>query len=163
MARRHHYIFGHQALRQIFFNHPHALLSALMSRREELLKKIWDDIGEDFEEGEGNNVRLSSDGLTCSLHDIGADAMTIIVSLPPPEESPEAYLVGLVFRPPGDLPDSDKGIQRYITLELGMDLRGGEKRTVLCEWTAEMHLNMGDGPEATVEAFARKLAEMVMT
>lgn len=50
---------------------------------------------------------------------------------------------------------------RYVTLEHGMDILEEGTHTVLCEWAGDNHLNMGVGPEPTVDAFAGKLSEMV--
>jgi hypothetical protein len=167
MARPQHYVFGHIALRQMFFHNPPAFVAALASRGEELLKQIWDDVGEKIDQAEGEAVQLPSQGLACSTHDIGSGAVAVIVSLPPPTEPPEAHFVGLVLRPPQTKPrgllDTEKGIARYITLEHGINIIEGEERTVLCEWSGESHANMGDGPEATVPAFVHTLAEMVRT
>ncbi len=167
MARLHHYVFGHIALRQLFFHNPPAFVAALASRGEELAKQIWDDVGEKIEEDEGEAVRLPSQGLACSTHDIGSGAVAVIVSLPPPEETTEAYFVGLVLRLPQKklwgLLGTEKGMARYITLERGINIIEGGERTFLCEWSGDDHLNMGDGPDPTVSAFAHKLAEMVRT
>jgi hypothetical protein len=167
MGRPHHYVFGHIVLRQLFFHNPPAFVAALASRGEELVKQIWDDVGEKIEQAEDEAVQLPSQGLACSTHDIGSGAVAVIVSLPPPEETPEAHFVGLVLRPPRKklwgLLGTEKEMARYITLEHGINIIEGGERTVLCEWSGESHLNMGNGPEATVSAFVHKLAEMART
>ncbi|MGN6545004.1 MAG: hypothetical protein ACTHK7_08135 [Aureliella sp.] len=53
-------------------------------------------------------------------------------------------------------PDMDKIQARYFTLEKGYSLTN-EPRTVFAEWEADRHLNYGDDPEPTVEAFVRRL------
>lgn len=71
MSRLHHYVFGHIALRQIFFDDPPAFVAALAHRGKELLKQIWDDVGEKIEENEEEAVRLPSDGLALTTREIG--------------------------------------------------------------------------------------------
>ena len=54
---------------------------------------------------------------------------------------------------------------RYFTLELGMNL-DESARTVLCEWQREehgpRHVNYGDGPDATEDAFLAAVTAHVL-
>jgi len=166
MARQHHYVFSHMALRELFFKNPPAFVAALANRGEERLKQAWDRVGKFMQEVEGEE--LPSQGLVCSTHDIGLGAVAVVVSLPSPEEPGEAHFIGLVLRHPRKrlrgLLGTKNGVARYITLEHGINIIEGSERTVLCEWTGRgMHVNMGDGPEATVSAFVQKLGEMART
>jgi hypothetical protein len=164
MDRTHHYVFGHIALRQLFFYNPPGFVGALADRGAELVKQIWDDVGKKVQEGELEATPLSSRGLDCSTHDLGSGTVAVVVALPRPEKTAEAHFVGLVLRMPKKrlwgLLGRGKGVARYITLEHGVNIEGGD-RTVLCEWSGEGHHNMGNGPEATVSAFVQKLGEMV--
>ena len=167
MSRPHHYVFGHIALRQIFFHNPPAFVTALAERGEELLKQIWDDVGERIEENEADAVRLPSEGLALTTRKIEPRTLAVVVSLPCPEEATEAYFVGLILSPAQkelwELLSAEERVARYVTLELGVNSLSGETRTVLCEWAGESHRNLGEGPEATVDAFVGKLSEMVGT
>lgn len=164
MDRTHHYVFGHIALRQLFFYNPPACVGALAGRGAELVKQIWDDVGEKVQESDEEARPLSSQGLDCSTHEVGEGTVAVVVTLPRPEKTAEAHFVGLVLRMPRKrlwgLLGRGKGVARYITLEHGVNIEGGD-RTVLCEWSGQSHLNMGNGPEATVSAFVQKLSEMV--
>jgi hypothetical protein len=164
MARLHHYNFAHVALRQLFLHNPGFLIGALKDRGDYLLKKLWDEVGSRIEE-DGEAVRLLPDTLGCEIHEIESNIVIVIVTLPPPEEIPEAYFVGLIFRPEyeatNELLEAQTGIVHYVTLERGIDLAKGKVRTVLCEWTTEAHLNRGTGPDATVKEFMAVLQEMV--
>ena len=51
----------------------------------------------------------------------------------------------------------------YFTLEKGVDVMTGQDRTVLCAWDGETHVNYGDGPEATPEAFIERIEGMIET
>ncbi|TAJ05063.1 MAG: hypothetical protein EPO68_16680 [Planctomycetota bacterium] len=163
-ARPHHYAFAHVALRDAFFQDPQAFVVALTHRGTELLNEIWDDVGDRVGAVEGAAARLPSQGLACSIRSLDDDTLAAIVSLPTPEAPAEAHLVGLVLRLPskklwGLFGKRGKGLARCLTLERGSD--EGSVRTVLCEWTTDSHLNYDTGPEATVDAFARKLAELM--
>jgi hypothetical protein len=164
MVRQHHYVFGHVALKNLFFHSPRGLVNALVIRGDEFLKEIWDDVGTKVAVEGGEAAKLASEGLSCTRHRIGRDAMAVIVTMPHPEEPPEAYFLGLVLRAaPNQSADPECASAwkaRYMTLELGTD-RAGAERTFLCEWTENAHLNTGLAPEANVEAFALQLAEMI--
>jgi len=167
MGRSHHYVFAHIVLRQLFFKNPSAFVTALTSRGTDIVKRLWDDVGEKIAEDEGAEKKLPYWGLTCSTHDLGSGTIAVVVSLPPPEEVPEAHFVGFVLRSPRNklvgLLGAGKPAARYITLEYGLSIKDGAKRTVLCEWRGDNHLNMGDGPEATLSAFVQKIIEMTRT
>jgi hypothetical protein len=165
MSRQHHYDFGHVVLRQIFFQNPAGVVAALTNRGDEILRKIWAEVGEKITEDKGALVALSPAGLTCMATKLGGNTTAVIVTLPPPEASPEAYFVALVYRPEhkrlyGILGKQTR-LARYVTLELGINAFDGEKTTVLCEWAGDMHLNTGTGPVATKEAFISRLVDMV--
>jgi hypothetical protein len=151
-TRPHHYFFAHRALRDTFFESPHRFVRALLARKAELLHVIWDDVGEWAEDNLGTAARLPSDGLALTIHQINPLTVALIISLPPPEQMVEAHFVGLILGPK---------VTRFVTLERGRIVRSSRVRTVLCEWQGQKHANYGDGPEATVEAFARTLSDMV--
>ena len=165
MSRPHHYVFGHVALRQIFFENPEGLVGALIGRGNDLLLQIWEDVGSMVEESEESAESLMPEGLAGVTCEIGSGILAVIVSLPTPEEMPESHFVALVYRPSRKkalgLLGSEKEIARYITLEYGVDLLENRVNTVLCEWTKDAHLNLGEGPEATLKAFTDRLREMV--
>ena len=52
---------------------------------------------------------------------------------------------------------------QYFTLEKGDDPTTGESRTVLCAWEGDSHLNYGDGPEPTPEAFIAAVTQLIQT
>jgi hypothetical protein len=162
--RLHHYVFGHILLRQIFFRDASAFVAALREGGDPLLHRIWDDVGDWIVQNEEGQHQLPCVGLTCTHREIVSGTYAVIVSLPQPQEITEAHFVGLVVRPPkkrfSGLVCVDTGMARYITLERG-ETSDGAPRTVLCEWTEDSHVNMGDGPEATVDGFSNALAELV--
>ena len=151
-TRPHYYFFAHRALRDAFFNSPHGFTRALLARKEELLQVIWNDLGDWAEENEGTAARLPPDGLALTVRQTNPLTVALIISLPPPEQMVEAHFVGLIVGPE---------VTRYVTLERGRDVGTGRERTVLCEWKGQVHANYGNGPDATVDAFASVLSGMV--
>ncbi len=157
-ARPHHYIFAHMAVRNRFFDNPTTFVAALGNRRQALLEEMWANVGRWVEAKEGKEAALPSDGLALTVREVGPGSLALIISLPPPEDFTEAHFVGLLLHPP-----------RFITLEHGFSFAPRGTRTVLCEWTGRLqggppsgvHANVGDGPEATVDAFAETLSGMV--
>lgn len=121
MVREHHYNFAHVALRQIFFHDTVAFVATLSADRLDMLERLWDDVGRTLEEADQDGVRLPSEGLGWMFWTVGEDKTMVIVTLPPPEDMPEAYFVGLVVPQPqegiGDVLGTHQAISRYFTLE----------------------------------------------
>lgn len=163
--RRHHYIFAHKLLPSFFFQKPDVFITALMNRRAELVRSLWDDVGKDIEGSDGSEARIPSDDLDLHLEVLPENTIVAIVELPEAQEMPEAHYVALVYRlGTGDVVGGrDPGsIARVFTLEYGLTLSGPEERTVLCEWGSDgAHMNLGDGPEVSISAFVRRLARLL--
>lgn len=147
-----HYKFAHEILRDYFFKDRNTLLDSLLSS-EDILRSFWTDVGkyyaenfEGVEELDGSEIRIS--------HMEYSDTHFVIIQLPQPEQSPEAYFIGLI------LPHNNEGDGRYITLEYGDDEEVG-KYTVLCEWNREAHRNFGVGCHPTKKDFQDTLIALV--
>ena len=158
--RQHHYQFAHRALPQFGLAGVAQTLDILKTPMGgPFLIDIWDKVGQDLPKQE----RLPPSGLACSSHQTADGRSVIVVALPPPEEMTEAWFVAflrvpeerrlMIFKSPATL--------RCFTLEKGVNLEDGAQRTVLCEWTRDgNHMNFGDGPSPTVEAFVAAIANV---
>jgi len=157
--RLHHYALVHVVLRQIALSHPLETFAALVGESkqeffEQLVRSVDDAIGE-----QGEELDFAARDLRCHHMRVN-DCPCAVIQMPDPRGITEAHLVGLV------VPLAEERIDRqaaepepegrYFTLERGAG-RSGESRTVLCEWTADAHLNYGDGPSPTAAAFCRAL------
>ena len=86
-----------------------------------------------------------------------------LLQFPAPTTMPETYFAAIAFDPgkrslfPWRRRRPDL---RYLALELGFTLEG-TRGTVLGEWTAEGHLNYGNGPDPSVEAFLKSVGELL--
>jgi hypothetical protein len=84
-----------------------------------------------------------------------------VVTLPPPTEIGEAFMVGIVVN------KSDPSFMRYFTLEHDYVLSKKANRTLLCERIGQQHTKHGDGPvpsgtpEADIASFIDAFMELV--
>jgi len=145
-GRTQHYKFVHVVLKDMFFENRDNLIKNILSSEDEL-KGLWLDVGhyyskqyEGVEDIDGSDIKITAKEFE--------DILFVVIALPEPKETVEAYFIGLI------VPRLKKKKSRYITLEKG------DEGTVLCEWTQEMHLNFGEGPEPTLDNFQDKLIAM---
>lgn len=166
--RLHHYIFAHQALRSLIFARPLELFALLGLEHKGLaiLQTIWKKVGEELQAHGG--TPLPDQGLSAEI--ARSDGRPILlVQLPPPSGTTEAYFVAVIMTAPPRkrwLRSPNPPEIRYFTLERGADLShmfpGFEAHNVLGEWTKDgSHLNHGPGPAAEKGAFLAAVAAMV--
>jgi hypothetical protein len=177
LRREHHYLFAHDLLPRIFFQHPARFFAVFMygDAAEENLKMLWDDVGGQVE-ATGVGKRLRFDGVRTELDWIGAFPV-LLIDLPVPQFLPECHMVALVLN--GDFASGPQGRARtllgfpamksglatehpdctrlptnvprgyFFTLEKGFT-ETGQSRTVLGGWTqGHDHLNYSTGPSPT--------------
>lgn len=165
MSRPHHYAFGHIVLRNLFFGDPSGMVAGLEKHGADALTGIWVALGNDIAAKHGPSAVLQPAGLDRRSVNLGDRLVAVVVALPPPAKSPEAYFAALVHRPKRrslfGLLGTKPEVARYVTLELGANLFGDGKNTVLCEWAGNQHRNLGPGPEPTIDAFTSAVARLV--
>jgi hypothetical protein len=148
----HHYQLAHVALRQICLHNPYGFFSVMASPdRKKFLDDIWSQICARCDpEGPASFTPDDLQIITSNINDYP----TILIQMPEPLFSPEAYFVGIVLlvkmndyaqHPPDP-------VARYFTLERGQSVSGGVWH-VLCEWQDGRHCNYGAGPEPRRELF----------
>ena len=150
--RTQHYKFAHVVLRDLFFENRDKLYQDIFYTKDGLIE-LWYEIGKFYIENFEGPKFLDSLGLTIERKETENHSL-FIITLPKPENSPEAYFVGMT------VPYNSSDKARYITLEYGMDTKS-HPYTVLCEWDGKTHLNYGEGEEPTVEAFTNTLISML--
>ncbi len=153
--REAYYAFPHIVLRQFAFERPGECLALLSDpeHTQDFLQHMVSFVNEHAAEQGGEPLDLEQ----VAVHRMRDDERAcLIVELPPPQAPTECHFVGLIFQISEDVKLSEMTEKdlRYMTLEQGVSLETGGDRTVLCGWTKDSHVNYGDGPEATVEAFA---------
>jgi hypothetical protein len=149
-ARAHHYEFAHRALVSFFQQNPFDLWSLFIKGADAWLLDFWRRIGARLPPEE----RVEDTGLSLMFERLGHLEFAVI-TLPAPLAHAEAYFVALVRYPPQQ--GAPSGFFRYMTLERGFDMSSGGDNTMLCEW-AEGHMNYGEGPPPTIEAFIQAIA-----
>lgn len=162
--RAQHYIFAHRFLPALTFQMgvTTVLILANPEKSDLFLHKLWNDVAEKNEIP--LDEQITPDPLNATVERVG-DKLIAIVQLPPPQAVTEAHFVAIVSDLPpepgdDDAPESIEALRqqlrqtplRYFSLENGYSL-DNTPRTAFCEWTKEGHLNMGDGPKPTREAF----------
>ena len=144
--RNHHYTFAHKLLPAAFFNDPVKFMTAFREEGSVYLWFCWDQVGKTVDEGE----RLPKGALDFRLVELGNNTEALVIALPTPKGMTEAHYVALVYRP--GQPPSTAALARVIALEHSAD-ENDNPRTCLCEWAGEMHMNLGAGPEPTLDKF----------
>lgn len=157
----HHYEVAHVALREFATNLPYRFLDIAVSReKQQFLTNVLNVVSsEHSNEGpapfKARDIRMSAVFI--------GDYPAVLIEMPPAHFAPEAIMVCFVvcvsvkeLRQPPPSPRT-----RYFTLERADPSFAGPSQTMLCEWNGEEHLNYGEGPEATREAFLQRLKALV--
>lgn len=158
-----HYAMAHHALRRFALEDPVFYLGALASPDAgKFLASVFEVARKEATAGGEKPDFTAADvrPYPCRI----ADFPTIIVAMPPAKFTAEAHFTALVLLATAAVTtvEEAKAVEaRYFTLEAGFAL-DDRPRTVFCEWTKDgKHLNFGDGPSATVEAFGARVHKAV--
>jgi hypothetical protein len=148
--RPHHYEFAHRALLRMAVS-PRVDLAALAGagRLDSALRATWAAVGERHAEAD----RLPDDGLHGELVEV-AGHPAVLVTFPVANHVAEAFFALVA---PLDPPES----RRYLTLELSWNVVTGRPTTVIGEWRAGSHFNLGEGPEAAKPAFLVRMQRLL--
>ena len=163
---KHHYFFAHYILRMLAFAQPAHTLSSLASNgRSKFISNLLQENEYGFAHAEERD--FSAADIQYFGDPIG-ERPCAILQMPPPSGPTEAYFIGIVGRVPmEELYAADNGHREeilidYYTLERPAEITA-ESPSVLCGWTSEAHLNFGDGPQPTLEAFRSVLLQRTRT
>ncbi|MBL9166654.1 MAG: hypothetical protein JNN07_02860 [Verrucomicrobiales bacterium] len=170
-----HYAFAHQFLPGYVWQNPFAWFSYLLNEEmpggkdepTDFIQRRWSAIFETRYQlvrphpnplAEGMTFRRVSD-LAMSMEFVGGRHCAL-VSMPTPEESPQAYFVAVVQTSGGNDPKAwtqGSVAARIFTLELAQD--GNPNNAALGEWVREgKHALIGFGVKATREDVLRAIA-----
>lgn len=163
-SRQHHYLMCHRLLPQLAFDNPPSFIG--MAKDADGLRFIWKKFGRTLPSDEF----LAPSGIASELrtYETGHGPYSVaLMTFPRPRRMIEVYHAAFTLGPlpvnsnlsRDELLEEARHIPaRYFTLELGIDQAAQRLRTVFCEWTAQQsHLNYGDGPEPTLDAFYRQV------
>ena len=113
----------------------------------EFVGSLWSRIGDEFPVEE----RVQPVGIDVHKHTLPSREIVVVV-LPKPEHGAESYFVALVVEA--------NGSARYFTLEHSWNL-DDSPRTVLGEWVADRHYNLGTGPDPTEAGFVEAVSRIL--
>jgi hypothetical protein len=144
--RPHHYEFAHRALPRIAFD-PRADLAAIAreDRFDAALRATWAAVGERRDATD----RLSDDGLAGELVEV-AGQPAVLVTFPAANHAAEAFFALVAPLEPHES-------RRYLTLEFSWNVATDRPTTVIGEWRAGSHVNLGPGPEAARSTFLARM------
>jgi hypothetical protein len=154
-TREQHYTFAHRLLPQAIFSDPIAFLDVISGPSgAEALREAWTQAGPAF--------GMPPDGLAAETRVVGEQVL-VVITLPPPACTTEAYFVAAVLRAREAQDDGQEVEARVFTLEYSDPSDGvpdaerahGDRAVaLLCEWTATgEHRNHGQAVEPTVDRF----------
>ncbi len=134
--RDQHYDFAHKTL-VAAMEEGDGFLADLEKKKDNLLKSLWRDAGKAAKDSK----KVSATGLAFQVFKVDETKTVVVVMLPKPEVTAEAFMVGCVVT---------KGGKTETVYTLEKSFKGG---TVLCSWNDGTHGNFGAGPEAKPELF----------
>ncbi|WP_371479890.1 hypothetical protein [Kitasatospora sp. NBC_00315] len=151
-SRVHHYGFVHRVLAGAAAEFgPKMVVTPPVREVGQSLLAMWEGFGQSLTPEQ----QLPGDGLAgCLLEREGH--RLLLVTLPEPIAPTEAYFAAVVLPPGADS-------CRYLTLEYSVGPADGAPGTVLGEWADQNHVNLGQGPEPTPEAFVTAVLAAVRT
>lgn len=136
-----HYYFAHRALRDLMLSDPRALHGVMMMARDgvanDFLRRMWVTAA-DVVRDAGYPVAAMAGGPPEAV--LLPDGL--LVRMPPPTRMTDCFYMAIL--------GTQRGV-RYFTLE-----KAGPPMVepcMLCEWTREVHANMGPFADTRAEAF----------
>lgn len=149
-----HYQMAHVALRSVALRNPQEFLALLMThKRRDFLASLLEQVAEHCADQPPDFT--AEDLVLHPTRVLGSPCL--VIEMPQPQVPPEAHLVA-AWLAINDGPESAP--LRFFTLEAADATFGW--RTVLGEWDAKgEHMNLGQGPEPSVEAFVQAITAVV--
>ncbi len=157
--RKLHYTFAHRALREICAEDPLQFFSIMATaERDQFVAWLCARVQERSGGPDNSDDTLNAQEIVVATLRL-ANFPAILVTMPTPRAAAEAHFIGVVLTGALDEDNTQKALaHRYFTLECGINL-DSTLRTVMCEWADGSHLNYGDGPPATSDAFLQAMTE----
>ena len=151
-----HYAYVHLGLRSFIFKEQEFFTKVFYAGPRNMsgfLRQFWDNLREDHQELNERDIEVLEDDFSLSVSKLTNGEDLLLIKLPRPNNSPEAFYIGVVI---------SKGL-RYFTLELGKDIFNGNSDTfVVCEWKEDgQHMNYGEISEMRPGLFAGRIDEIV--
>ncbi len=143
--RPHHYELAHRALPSLMGPNPEHVIETLRSDSAlAFLEHIGGVVCERLERAGAIPPPNCFAGL--AVHQVEAAGLPVVLVRMPPALAPaEAIFVALFVTAEGE--------GRVHTLELSVNVMTGDPTTMACEWRDGTHMNHGQGPEGSVEAY----------
>lgn len=163
MTRRQHYLFAQKYLPEVFYQNPNLVIEYLKNDiGSEYLSQLWQNTADEFSLDETDVIDPT--GLRIDYRE-NEDYRLIVISLPSPEVSPEAYFVAMW----SNYSSKYQGEAfRYFTLELEEDIDSqdngvsGFPPTMFCgRARGGKHINYGNGSGVALDGFVESIEQLV--
>jgi hypothetical protein len=147
-------IYESEVLPSLFHLSPVQFNEFLGRDGNKFLQFYWAEAGKNIPQSE----HKTSYGLNFEIRQPARYKTVILVTLPQPQVSGEAYFIALVYRPTRVIPfsfisDTTKVISLKKTLGAG---------TILIEWDRKLHREpLGPGPEARLDDFYKAVLPFI--
>lgn len=156
-----HYFLVHKMLKQFALEKPYVFFSVMGSS---LQQEFLEDIGRVLCETSDKEVPGSFPAQNIKVITFRIiDYPAVLIMMPKPSHSNEAYMVGVVLKVPiqdfEEQPENP-GI-KYFTLEKGFNFFGDDDIAFVCEWNGEKHINYGITRDISPEAFVEKIKGLI--
>lgn len=151
------YALAHLALKSIALGSPLQFLAIVASPDS---KNFFDSIIDDIVEQMGCSKSFDSSEIQVYNQRVN-DFPCAIIKFPDPQKITEAHMVAVIAEVNLNegFPKNPDSVQaRFLTLEKGYS-ESDQSITVLGEWSGGTHLNFGEGPEPSIEAFLETLSQ----
>lgn len=139
-------------LRELLFHSAAGPAWVFSSEATEVLRDLWQDVAQAVDDPQ----RRPADGLEASVIREVEGYLVRVIGFPHPAEIAENHFAAVAYRPARRgllFWKREPACLRYLALEFGRTFPQGAEKTVLGEWTADAHVNYGDGPDPTVDDF----------
>lgn len=159
MPRGGHYIFAHQALRQICQSEPHEFFSTIASGEQQAYLQFM--IDQVAQHSPDDAPDFSAQDIQVTITRIGHYPM-VVFTMPEPKAYAECLHVALVLLIDANNPDADPFPEiNCFTLELG-EAENKDDTFFFCQWQDDDHLNIGEMDiNSTIGDFALAIKQRI--
>ncbi len=154
-----HYLFAHQAIRQICQSDPHQFFGVIASdEQQSYLQFMIDQVAEQSPEDAPD---FSAQDIRVTITRIGHYPM-VVFSMPEPKAYAECLQVAIVLLIDGSNPEDYPFPEiKCFTLELG-EAANKEDTFFFCQWQDDDHLNIGElDIKSTIGDFALAIKQQI--
>jgi hypothetical protein len=152
-----HEQYSYEIIPLLFHNETRDFFGYLQRDGVKFLKFWWDRAGVNLDE----SLRSTSDGIDFEIRQIPDGREAVLLTLPTPKKSPEAYYLIMVDRPAKHSIFSWRNLGRVFALSRSVD-EHGTPNTKIAELTkTARYVEVKKGPQPSLNLFYKSVCEML--